>query len=134
MDARVRWVEKMAFAGLSESGHWLMMDAGAKSAAPTPMEAMLMALGGCTGMDIVSILAKMHQEVTGLEMALHGDRAEDHPKVLTRAGIRFTVTGRGLDPEKVKKAVAMSHEKYCSVGGTLGKGVEITYEVEVKEA
>lgn len=135
METRVRWVEQNTFLGLSHTNHWAVMDTPHESAngAPTPMEYLLMALGGCTGIDVRSILEKMRQEVTGIEVTVAGDRAEEHPKVFTTIRVKFTVTGKRLDREKVEKAVALSKEKYCSVGAMLAKACPITTEVEVVE-
>lgn len=135
MDVRVRWVEDNTFLGFSQTNHWAVMDTPHESSdgAPTPMEYLLMALGGCTGIDVRSILEKMRQEVTSIELSVSGERAEEHPKVFTSIRVKFTVKGRGLDREKVERAVALSHEKYCSVGAMLGKACPITTEVDVLE-
>lgn len=135
MDVRVKWVGDNTFLGFSQTNHWAVMDTPHESAdgAPTPMEYLLMALGGCTGVDVRSILTKMRQEFTALEVEVHGDRAEEHPKVYTAIHVKFTVRGRGLDREKVEKAVALSHDKYCSVGAMLSKACPITTEVDLQE-
>ncbi len=136
MQVDVRWVEGNAFAGVSESNHWLITDSsyeGGRGAAPTPMEAVLMALGGCTGIDVASILRKMRQPFSGIGMSISAERSAEHPKIFTRIEMRITVTGKQLDPEKVRRAVELSRDTYCSVGAMLAKSAEITTDVEVLE-
>lgn len=98
------------------------------------MEALLVALGGCTGMDVVSILQKMREPLEGLEVEIAGHRAEEHPRVYTDIEIRYSVRGEGLDPEKVRRAVELSAQRYCSVGNMLGKAARLSYRVEVNGA
>ena len=136
MPVKVQWVEKSAFAARSESNHWIMMDStfnGGDGAAPSPIEYVLMGLGGCTGIDLVSILQKMRQDVTGIEMEIEGERAKEHPRVYVRVHVKYTVRGRHLNPERVKAAVELSDEEYCSIGAMLKKGAEYTYEVAVED-
>lgn len=135
MDVRVKWVENSAFLGLSESGHWVPMDTPHDSAdgAPTPMEHLLLALGGCMGITVRALLVKMRQEFTALEVTVHGDRAEEHPKAFTAIRVKLAVTGRALDRASVEKAVTLTHDKYCSVGAMLSKACPITTEVDLLE-
>lgn len=135
MAVNVRWVEKSAFAARSESNHWIMMDStfnGGDGAAPSPIEYVLMGLGGCTGIDLVSILQKMRQEVTGIEMEIEGVRAPEHPRVYVKVHVKYTIRGRNLNLDRVKAAVEMSDEEYCSIGAMLKKSAEYTYEVAVE--
>jgi putative redox protein len=98
------------------------------------MEMVLLGLGGCSSFDVVNILEKMREPIEDCTAFLEAERADDAPRVFTRIHLRFVVTGRGLDPEKVERAVTMSAEKYCSVSVMLAKTAEITHEIEVREA
>lgn len=138
MDATVKWNGKMAFTGTPDSGHSVLMDAfgnvGGEDQGPRPTELVLMGLGGCTAMDVISILEKMKQNITGFEIKVHADKAETHPKVFTHIVLEYILTGRSIDPGAVEKAVMLSKEKYCSVQAMLGKTAEIETKITVKEA
>lgn len=138
MDATVKWNEKMNFTGKADSGHEVVMDAhsnvGGEELGPRPTELVLLGLGGCTGMDVVSILEKMKQEVTSFEIKLHADKAEEHPKIFTHIVMEYIVTGRNIDRGAVEKAVMLSREKYCSVQAMLRKAAEIEIKITVLEA
>ena len=108
-------------------------DAGGTGAGPTPMETVLMALAGCTGIDVVSILNKMRENLEGLSIDVSADRAAEHPKVFTRIHVRYVAWGRGLNREQVERATALSKEKYCPVTAMLGKAAEISHEVVVSD-
>lgn len=129
MKMHVNWKGKMAFEGKSESGTTLLLDAspqvGGESKGQTPMEAVLTALGGCTGIDVVSILNKMRIELDTFNLEIDAERAEDHPKVFTKINIHYNLTGKDLDEGKVRKAVNLTQDKYCSVSKSLK--AEITY-------
>jgi len=137
-EAYVRWAGKMTFVGRAGSNHLVPMDSGpefgGESSATKPMELLLVSLGGCTGMDVVSILNKMRQDVTAVELNITAERSEEHPKPYTRIDIEYVVAGRELDAEKVKHAVELSQEKYCSVTAMLGKACPINYTVRVVAA
>ena len=139
MDCTVRWQpEGMSFVAETGSGHLVCMDgapdAGGRNLAPRPMELLLAGTGGCTAFDIVLILKRGRHDVTGCEVRLQADRAETDPKVFTKLHLHFVVTGKGLPQAAVERAVALSHEKYCSATAMLGRTAEITASVEVKEA
>ena len=131
MNARVRWTEGMRFDGLAESGGTATMDArpehGGRGAGPSPMETVLLALGGCTGMDVVSILQKMRAPLEGLEIRIEADRADEHPRVFTRIALEYLFVGAGLRPEQVDRAVELSQTRYCSVSAMLRRATELTY-------
>ncbi len=135
MAVTVRWVEGNAFAARSGSGHWAMMDSAQEgaAAAPSPMEFLIMGLGGCTGIDLVAILGKMRQQVTGIELEIDSERSDEHPKVFTRIHVTYRVRGKGLSAERVRAAVELSESKYCSVAAMLRKTAELTYDIEVTE-
>jgi putative redox protein len=140
METTVRWVAEagMAFMAETGSGHALMMDGaadgGGRNLAPRPMEMLLAGAGGCTAYDVVLILKRGRHNVTGCEVRIQAERAATDPKVFTRLDLHFTVTGRGLPPAAVERAVSMSHEKYCSATAMLGRTAEIHTQVTVREA
>jgi len=138
MKTRVKWVENVCFMAESGSGHAVVMDGspdiGGKNLGPRPMEMLLMGAGGCTSVDVIMILKKSRQDVLDCEVEISADRAEDHPKVFTKIHMHFTVTGRGLKPEVVDRAIKLSAEKYCSASIILGKTAEMTHDFEIIEA
>ncbi|HEX8559180.1 MAG TPA: OsmC family protein [Pyrinomonadaceae bacterium] len=120
------------FIGVSPSGHALAIETDhERDSAATPMELLLVALGGCTAVDVVSILKKKRQQVTGYRVEVSGERRDEHPRAFTRMEVRHVVRGRGVSEAAVAAAVELSETKYCSVAATLRPGVEIvtTYEV-----
>jgi putative redox protein len=137
-EASIRWAGKMTFIGKAGSNHVVPMDSGPEfggdSSATKPMELLLLSLGGCTGMDVVPILKKMRQDVTAVELNIAAERSEEHPKPYTKIDIEYVVTGRNLDEERVKHAVELSQEKYCSVTAMLGKACPIRYTVRLVAA
>lgn len=137
MECTVRWGNGMSFIAESGSGHLVAMDgapeAGGRNLAPRPMEVLLAGAGGCTVFDVVVILKKNGQDVTGCEVALQAERAPTDPKVFTRIHYHFTVRGKGLKPNLVEQAVRLTHEKYCSATAMLLKTAEITKDFEIVE-
>jgi len=115
----------MAFRAISGSGHALVLDAapevGGTNRGVRPMELLLLGLGGCTGMDVISILRKKRQEVTGYEVRVHAERAAEHPKVFTAITVEHVVRGRNLSAEAVRRAVELSATKYCPASAMLGR-------------
>lgn len=138
MEAKAAWKGGMAFTGYAESGYSLEMDAkadaGGSDGGFIPMELMAMALVGCTSMDAISILQKKHQDVTAFEVRFSGERAESHPKVFTRIILEYIVTGRGIDPAAVERAVQLSEEKYCPSQAMLRASVHIDHTIRIVEA
>jgi len=118
MKAKITWINGRAFLGESGSGHAVVMDgapeAGGRNIGVRPMEMLLLGLGGCTAFDVVMILEKAREKVTGCEVELDADRAAEDPKVFTRVTLTFTLRGRGLKPAAVERAIRLSEEKYCS--------------------
>ncbi|MEQ4512797.1 MAG: OsmC family protein [Dickeya sp.] len=131
MQARVKWVEGLTFLGESASGHQLLMDGNAGDKAPSPMEMVLMAAGGCSAIDVVSILQKGRHDVVDCEVRLTSERREEAPRLFTAINLHFIVTGKDLGDKAVERAVSLSAEKYCSVALMLGKAVNITHSHEV---
>lgn len=138
MECTVRWSGSgMSFLAETGSNHVLVMDGavegGGRNLAPRPMETVLAGTGGCTAYDVVVILKKSGQDVTGCEVRLEAERATTDPKVFTRIHTRFLVRGRNLKRNVVEQAVRLSHEKYCSATAMLAKTAEITRELEIVE-
>ncbi len=139
MECTVRWQPDagMAFTAETGSGHLLAMDGapdgGGRNLAPRPMETVLAGTGGCSAYDVVLILKRGRHDVRGCELKLTAERAAADPKVFTRIHMQFVVTGRGLPAAVVQRAVALSHEKYCSASAMLAKTAEITTGVEIVE-
>ncbi len=134
MDVQVVWTPPRRFDGRSlETGARLTMDArpdaGGTGAGPSPMETVLMALAGCTGIDVVGILTKMRAPLEGLVIDVSADRAADHPKVFTAIRLRYVAWGPGLQREQVERAVRLSEEKYCAVSAMLRKTATITVDI-----
>ena len=130
-----RWITESTHAARTGSGHTVVMDAmprqGESSAGPTPMELLLAGVSGCTAMDVVNILQKQRQPLTGLEVRVSGERADEDPRVYTCIAIEYVVRG-DVDAGKVQRAVELSAEKYCSASIMLGKTatIEHTFRVE----
>jgi len=137
MECTVRWTEGMTFIGETESNHIVAMDGapegGGRNLAPRPMELVLAGTGGCTAYDVVLILRKSGQQVTGCEVKLQADRAPSEPKVFTRIHMHFVVRGKALKRNLVEHAIRLSHEKYCSASIMLGKTAEISKDFEIVE-
>ena len=129
----------MTFAGKGQTGHWIMMDAkeevGGNGAASTPMELMLQSLGGCTGMDTLSILKKKRTPFTFMEIILNSERSNEHPKVFTSIHIEFILHSNGGEKalKNLKRAVELSHDRYCSVAAMLKPTVKMTHECKIIE-
>jgi putative redox protein len=133
----------MSFLAETGSGHTLVMDGapdadkpenGGANLAPRPMETVLAGTGGCTAYDVVLILKRGRHDVRGCTVKLTSERAETDPKVFTKIHLHFTVTGQGIPETAVERAIALSHDKYCSATIMLGKTAEITTSFELKEA
>ena len=127
--AKAKWKEKFQFEAVSDSGHSLVVDGDGKVAA-SPMELVLAALCGCTGYDVVSILQKKREPITGLEVSAQAEKAAVPPRVYTSIELLFRITG-AVTRKAVEDAVRLSEEKYCSVAAMLGKTARITYRIEL---
>lgn len=135
MKARVKWVESRTFVGESGSGHKLVLGTASgpdgATPGPSPMELVLIGAGGCSAYDVVHILEKGRAAVEDCVVELDAERAESEPKVFTRIHMHFVVKGRDLDAEKVKRAIDLSIDKYCSASAMLAKTAAITHDFEV---
>ena len=137
MECTVRLGQGMTFIAETGSGHLVAMDGapegGGRNLAPRPMEVVLAGAAGCTAYDVVVILKKNGQDVSGCEVRLQAERATTDPKVFTRIHYHFVVRGRGLKRNLVEQAVRLTHEKYCSATAMLGKTAEISKDFEIVE-
>jgi putative redox protein len=122
------------FVAIPPSGHALTIDFNSeRSAAPGPLELLLVALGGCTGADVVSVLKKKREQVTDYRIEVHGERRSEHPKGFTKMEVKHIIRGRGVSEASVKQAIELSTTKYCSVAATLRPTVEIVTTFEIHE-
>ena len=136
MTTRVKWLDNMSFVGESSSGHSVVMDgppeSGGRNLGIRPMEMLLLGLGGCSSFDIVSMLKKGKQDLVDCEVEISAERADSIPKVFTNIHLHFIISGNNLEDKKVKRAVDLSAEKYCSASIMLGKSATITHDYSIK--
>jgi putative redox protein len=138
MDCTVKWLAGgMSFVAETGSGHAFVMDGapegGGRNTGPRPMETVLAGTGGCTAYDVVVILRKSGQDVTGCHVEVHAERAETDPKVFTSIHMHWVIRGRSLKRNVVEHAIKRSHEKYCSASAMLEKTAVITHDFEIVE-
>jgi putative redox protein len=137
MKARLKLIENVCLLGEADSGHGVVIDGapeiGGHNLGVRPMEMVLIGLGGCTAMDVLSILKKQRQQVTGFTIELEAQRREEPPKVFTEIHLRYIIKGHDLKDIHVKRAVELSAEKYCSVSAMLEKTAKITHDYEIIE-
>ena len=135
MKATVVWKEKIAFIGKSESGHSVRMDSSVEklgdNSGPSPMELLLISLGGCTGMDVAAFLKKRRVEPEGIEIEIEAERAKEHPQVFTRATILYKIKGENVKESDVRWAVELSQSKYCSVTAMFSKTTNIDFRWKI---
>lgn len=128
---RIKWVEEKTMLGIDANGRALVMGGG-EGPGVSPMQMLLLALGGCSTIDVVNILQKQHQPLADLEVVVEGERGEDYPRPWQRIHLHYIVTGAGLDPLKVERAINLSVEKYCGVHATLSGVAQITHDFEIR--
>jgi len=132
----IKWQNKMAFE-VEVAGHKLIIDAndnvGGENKGPQPKPFMLVALGGCTAMDVVSILKKMRVELDEFNVRVEGDLTEEHPKHFSKMKVIYEFTGKNLPLEKIQKAVNLSEERYCGVSASYRKAMELSSEIILNE-
>ena len=135
MKSRIKLVENMQFVGTGDSGHSVVMDGppsvGGEDSGARPSELLLTGFGGCSGMDVISILRKKKQDVTNFEMNVDGTTAENHPRYFTDIHIEYVITGRDISEDAVKRSINLSLDKYCMVGTTIKKTANITYSYKI---
>lgn len=129
-----KWLEDMSFESEID-GHKIIVDAkpevGGKDLGPRPKQLMLAALGGCTAMDVVSILKKMRVDIKGLDVKVEGELSEDHPKRFLKMHVIYEVEGENIPLDKVEKAVALSEERYCGVSAVYREAMELSSEIRL---
>lgn len=132
MESSIKWTGNMAFSGITSSGHEIIMDAaeavGGQNSGARPMELLLHAVAGCTGIDIISILKKMRLEPSSFQMEVRGERAEDQPKRFTDLNIHYALEGE-LPEDKVIRAIELSKDNYCSVSHSLNATITVSYSI-----
>ncbi len=132
--ATLQYARDGFFIAIPPSGHALTLDFnGERSAGPGPLELLLVALGGCTGADVASILQKKREKVTDYRIEVHGERRAEHPKSFQKMEVKHIIRGRGVSEIAVKQAIELSETKYCSVAATLRPTVEIVSSFEIHE-
>lgn len=136
MQATVKWLDAVTFETASGTGHKVQTDgpeaSGGRNLGPRPMEMLLMGMGACASYDVVSMLRKGRQNISGCEATLDAERADAVPAVFTKIAIKFTVTGADLKESQVKRAVSLSAEKYCSASIMMqAAGVEVVHSYEI---
>ncbi len=137
MRARIKWIEGVSFVAETGSGHAVVVDgspdAGGRNLGPRPMELVLAGTAACTAFDVVWILKKGRQPVSDCVVDAEAERAAEDPKIFTRIHFKYRVSGRGLNPTQVERAVKLSKEKYCSATLMLAKTAAITYEIAIEQ-
>jgi putative redox protein len=138
MKVRVKWVEDVCFVGESESNHAVVLDGspeiGGRNLGMRPMEMLLVSMGACSSIDVVTILKKSRQPITDCVAEIQAERADEIPKVFTKIHVHFVVKGKALNADQVDRAVRLSAEKYCSASLMLSKAAMITHDYEIVEA
>ncbi|WP_448213227.1 OsmC family protein [Colwellia sp. MEBiC06753] len=134
MKATVKWVGDELFLATSESGHQIVLDANGGKTAPSPLENVLLSLGGCSSVDVVSILEKARQNIAGCRVDIEGTRVDTVPRLFSKIHLHFVITGTDVAEKHVERAVSLSADKYCSVALMLNKTVKITHDFEIIDA
>jgi len=137
MDAKVTWKGRLSFTGQADTGFTLPLGTdpavGGDNDGFQPMELMAISLAGCTAMDVISILQKKRQDVTGFEVKVHADRADEFPKVFTHVTVEYNITGHNVDPVAVERSIELSSTKYCPAQAMLAKAVIIEHKYTITE-
>lgn len=135
MEAKITWKDKLSFTGISDSGFTLNLGAdpavGGDNDGFRPMELLAISLAGCTGMDVISILKKKRQEVTGFEVRINAEQSDEHPKVFTHILIEYMIEGNQIDPGAVDRAIELSTTRYCPVQHMFNKDVVIDHKYQI---
>ncbi|HIB28382.1 MAG TPA: OsmC family protein [Candidatus Thioglobus sp.] len=135
MKTTVKWIDGMMMVGESASGHAIVMDGpeemGGNNLGVRPMEMLLLGMGGCTTVDVVSTLKKMRENVSNCRVEISAERADEHPKVFTGIHMHFVIEGENLNEKKIAKAVSLSADKYCSASIMLGKTATVTHDFSI---
>ena len=133
--AVVKHIKGVTFLGKSDSNHWITMDGpesfGGSDAGTRPKELLLIALGGCTGSDVITILQKKKVQISNFEMNISADVVEEHPQVFTKINVEYVFHGKDIQEKDVERAIELSQTKYCSVTHMLNKAMEITHSFKI---
>ena len=133
---KVKWLDGMRFVASDDKGHSIVMDtsreSGGEGSAFTPMQLLLVALGGCTGMDVVDILRKKRQKLNGFEIAVSGERVSEYPRVYGKVHVEYKLKGENIRDKAVHTAIQLSEEKYCSVGATISKTAKVSHSYSIQ--
>ncbi len=136
MKTNIKWLNNMAIQATTQSGHTINLDGppelGGANTGARPMEMLLVGMGACTTVDVISILQKMHQNVSNCEIEITSKRAKEHPKIFTDIHLHFILSGDNLDPKKIAKAIKLSATKYCSASIMLSKSANISHNWSIK--
>lgn len=127
--AKIEWKGKMQFVGQADNSPSVTLDDSDGKTGPTPMEMVLMGIAGCTAMDVISIMRKKRAEVTGFQVHITGERAEDHPKRYTKISIEFVLEGKSISPRDVERSIELSATRYCSAIASVSAPVETSYRI-----
>ena len=133
MHVEAHLVEGLRFDVTATSGHSITLSSGEQNAGPSPMEMLLAALAGCTGIGVIGILRKMRQDVIDYQVRVHGERSGDYPQIFTHITVEHIVTGRGVRAEAVQRAIDLDIEHYCSVHAMLSKAATIVHTFQIQE-
>jgi|TARA_B110000908_G_C10036442_1_gene349759 putative redox protein len=133
MKVNVKWIGNELFLGTAESGHSVALDANGGNLAPSPLENLLISLGSCSSVDVVSILQKARQHILGCQVEITGTRVSSIPKLFSSIHLHFIIEGLNISEKHVERAVKLSADKYCSVALMLNKAVSITHDFAIKE-
>jgi putative redox protein len=133
MLANVTWVEDRRFIGRASSGHAIVVDASVEKHGSSPMELLLIGMASCTAYDVMNILEKKRQAVTGLKVRARAERAEEPPRVFTTIKVEYVLRGRDIKPKAVEDAIRLSKEKYCSASVMLEKTAQISTSYRIEE-
>jgi len=133
--ATVKWLEQQRYVGIDGTDHAIVISSPGEDGkiGVRPTDLLLLAMGSCTAYDVVAILTKKREKLTGLEVRVTGEQREELPTYFTRFHLHYVVRGRGLSEKAVREAIALSDEKYCSVSATLKRGAEVTFDFEIIE-
>ena len=135
MEVEIRKIDGLKLEGKDDSGHKVVIDTkkeyGGHDSAPTPMSFLLLSLGSCTLMDVISLLDKMKVDYDDIKVKVTGERRDEHPKIFKKIEIKYTIYGKNPDESKIRKAIGLSTEKYCSAHAMLAKSASISDSFEV---
>ena len=129
IEAKLVWTEGLQFIGRAGNGPAVVMDSNDGGTGPSPMRMVLMGIAGCSAMDVISILHKKRANVTDFQINITGERADEHPKRFTHIHVEYVVTGQGIKPKAVERAIALSEEKYCSAMASVNADISHTYRI-----